>query len=416
MQNNNCDYLSFAYNTLRSIGVFSSSDSTIWTRRAFDFYRAIILTVMTSVMVLMMVQMFAATADLTMLARTIDIWTMLFSGMYKWLYMTVFNGRFARLKSKLTAIQAQGSAAHGSTADAFTFNYLKPMRNISIWYMFSGMVAAFFIIVSPLLTYPKGDQSDFQYYNNPKSYPVSSWMPFTLNENWMFLLVFVCHSFALVFIVMVYLGIDTYFFGAIYAVGGQIELLNTSLNNNENILAQSEYPSCTNRISIYTEKQQTRCYSTLRECVKHHILILDYITNIRELFSTLIIMDYLHGITSLTFALFQLTISASVIESISVICFISVSVWHQYLNNFFGEFIIQKQLSVGTVLYNVPWWRCDKRIRQLLMLMILRSIKPTFITGFYMYKLSYESFISFVKALYTYYMVLRRVNVKDENA
>jgi len=44
-----------------------------------------------------------------------------------------------------------------------------------------------------------------------------------------------------VFIVMVYLGIDTYFFGAIYAVGGQIELLNTSLNNNENVLAQCKY-------------------------------------------------------------------------------------------------------------------------------------------------------------------------------
>lgn len=114
-------------------------------------------------------------------------------------------------------------------------------------------------------------------------------------------------------------------------------------------------------------------------------------------------------------------------------CFICVSVWHQYLNNFFGEFIIQKvwtinlpdylancikkynfipsfiyvyvqQLSVCTVLYNVPWWRCDKRVRQLLTLMILRSNKPTFITGFYMYKLSYESFISV--RLFLFYVIL----------
>ncbi|CAI6344075.1 unnamed protein product [Macrosiphum euphorbiae] len=110
---------------------------------------------MTSVTVLMMVQMFVVTTDLTLLARTIDIWTMLFSGMYKCFYMTVFNGEFSQLKTKLTAIQAQGSAAYGSSANAFTSSYLKPMRNISFWYMFSGMVAAFFIIVSPLLTYPK---------------------------------------------------------------------------------------------------------------------------------------------------------------------------------------------------------------------------------------------------------------------
>jgi len=124
---------------------------------------------------------------------------------------------------------------------------------------------------------------------------------------------------------------------------------------------------------------------------------------------------------------FCIQISVSIIETISVICFICISVWHQYLNNFFGEFIIQKvrvinlpihdvviiylviyvyvqQLSVYTVSYNVPWWRCNKRVRHLLALMILRSIKPTFITGFYMYKLSYESFISV--RLFLFYIFL----------
>ncbi|CAH1712457.1 odorant receptor 10a-like [Aphis gossypii] len=407
----NCDYLSFAYNVLQWIGVLPPSDSTKWTRRVFNFYRSIIFIILTLFTTLMTVQMFVTT-ELTILARTIDIWTMFFSGLYKWIYMTVFNWEFAHLKFALAQLQTQGSKAYGRSADVFTADYLKQTKKISYWYLFSGFVAGFFIIVSPLLTYSKGDRSNFQYYNDPKSYPLSCWMPFTLNENWMFLTIFVCHSIALFLIVLVYLGIDTYFFGAIYAVGGQIELLNTSLNNNENTLAQFENVSCTNQTSVFTEKQKMRCYSTLRECVKHHILILDYIKNIRKLFSTLILVDYLHGITSVTFALFQLTISASVIETISVICFICVSVWHQYLNNFFGEFIIQKQLSVCTALYNVPWWRCDKRVRQLLTLMILRSIKPTLITGYYMYKLSYESFISFVKALYTYYMVLRRVNTK----
>ncbi|KAL4082200.1 hypothetical protein QTP88_030194, partial [Uroleucon formosanum] len=192
---------------------------------------------MTLVTLLMMVQMFIAT-DLTLLARTIDIWTMFFSGLYKWFYMMMFNGEFAQLKTALTQIQTQGSAAYGRSADAFTANYLKQTRKVSSWYLISGMVATFFIIVSPLLTYPKGDRSYFQYYNDQKSYPLICWIPFSLSEHWMFLMVFVCHSIALLYIVIIYLGIDTYLFGAIYAAGGQIELLNASLNNNENILAQ----------------------------------------------------------------------------------------------------------------------------------------------------------------------------------
>jgi hypothetical protein len=38
-----------------------------------------------------------------------------------------------------------------------------------------------------------------------------------------------------------YLGIDSFMFGAIYTVGGQIELLNWALNSIKNSLEESEY-------------------------------------------------------------------------------------------------------------------------------------------------------------------------------
>jgi hypothetical protein len=152
----NCaDYLSFVYNILQWIGVFPSSDSTIWTRLAFNFYRVIIFIFLALFTILMMVQMLVTT-DLTMLAKTIDIWTMFFSGLYKWLYMTVFNWEFTQLKTALTQLQTQGSKAYGRSANTFTADYLKQMQKISYWYLFGGIVAAVFIIVSPLLTYSKG--------------------------------------------------------------------------------------------------------------------------------------------------------------------------------------------------------------------------------------------------------------------
>lgn len=151
----NSDYLSFEYNVLQAIGVFPSTKWTKWKQRAFNFYRTIFFIFLALVTFLMTVQMFIAT-DLTLLARTIDIWTMFFTGLYKWFYMVMFSGEFAQLKTALTQIQTQGSAAYGRSADEFTANYLKQTRKISSWYLFSGMVAASFIIVSPLLTYPKG--------------------------------------------------------------------------------------------------------------------------------------------------------------------------------------------------------------------------------------------------------------------
>jgi len=151
----NCDYLSFAYNVLQWIGVLPPSDSTKWTRRVFNFYRSIIFIILTLFTTLMTVQMFVTT-ELTILARTIDIWTMFFSGLYKWIYMTVFKWEFAHLKFALAQLQIQGSKAYGRSADVFTADYLKQTKKISYWYLFSGFVAGFFIIVSPLLTYSKG--------------------------------------------------------------------------------------------------------------------------------------------------------------------------------------------------------------------------------------------------------------------
>lgn len=85
------------------------------------------------------------------------------------------------------------------------------------------------------------DRSELEYYNDPKSYPLSCWLPFILHEKWMFLIFFFCQCLVLVFVAILYLGIDTFFFGTIYAIGGQIEMLNFGLDNIENYLIKSEW-------------------------------------------------------------------------------------------------------------------------------------------------------------------------------
>lgn len=151
---NTMNFITLAFYSLQWIGIFSSSNpsrSILWI---LNVYRGVILIGIGFITCLMTIQIFLAT-DLTILARTIDIWTMFLSGLYKWFYMTVFNKKFAKLNSALVQIQAQGTVAYGQTADLFTANYLKLTQKVTFWYIFSGMVAVFFIIISPLLTYPK---------------------------------------------------------------------------------------------------------------------------------------------------------------------------------------------------------------------------------------------------------------------
>lgn len=82
---------------------------------------------------------------------------------------------------------------------------------------------------------------DIEYFNDPNSYPLSCWIPFTIKNFWMFSAYFVCHCVAMVLIAFFYLSIDSFMFGALYAAGGQIELLNSSIDNVNNSLAKSNH-------------------------------------------------------------------------------------------------------------------------------------------------------------------------------
>lgn len=148
-------YLGSAYRILQWIGVFSPSHPSTWSWWAFNVYRAFVCMITSSVAVLMTVQVYVST-DLTLLARTIDMWTMFLSGIYKWMCMVAFSAKFAELYTGLVRIQTQGSLAYGRSADRFTKDYLKLMDKITYCYVLCGPLVAMFYTVSPFLTYPQG--------------------------------------------------------------------------------------------------------------------------------------------------------------------------------------------------------------------------------------------------------------------
>lgn len=146
-------FLDLQINVLTCLGIFPPS-SERWPRRAFIVYRTAMFVFMLFIAVTMGVQMVVAT-DLTTLARIIDIWTMFISGLYKWCYIAWFDREFADLNASLVRLQVQGSVARGQSARTFTADYLKRMRPITMWYMFSGLVASILIIANPLVNYPQ---------------------------------------------------------------------------------------------------------------------------------------------------------------------------------------------------------------------------------------------------------------------
>ncbi|VVC25909.1 Olfactory receptor, insect [Cinara cedri] len=376
----------------RLIGLFPPDRAESWPASvAHRAYQVSLFAVVSVVTTTMTIQLFVA-PDLTMLARTIDIWTMCLSGLYKWFCLAVFTEKYRTLHGLLDSVQTQAGVVYGPTASChFIANHSRRIGFISYSYGLSGLITGVILTLGAMFSYSKGDRSDFEYFNDPKSYPLCCWMPFTVPNYWVFSIICVLQFLALLSVVFMYIFIDTYMFGAIFIMGGQFELLNEILSS---VRPTQSATYALSLLRSFDHQKQDEYYNFLSQCVELHSLILKSLRSLQDMFNTLIIFDYLHGMTSLTFAMFQTTISISIEETISLVIFIALSLIHQFLNNFFGEYIIQKQLDIQRAAYDLPWLRVNKKSRQLITMMIFRSSKPLVVTGLYMYSLCYQSFLA----------------------
>lgn len=146
--------LDLSFNILQYLGIFPLRNSSKCILFFFKIYRIFMFVLIASLTFLMTVQIIVAT-DLSLLARTIDIWTMFVSGFYKWCYMMLFNKDFAEIKSLLAQMQAKGSAEYGKSTDQFIINYTKRTRQVTICYLATGVLAVFFIILNPVIFFFK---------------------------------------------------------------------------------------------------------------------------------------------------------------------------------------------------------------------------------------------------------------------
>lgn len=74
------------------------------------------------------------------------------------------------------------------------------------------------------------DRSEFEYFNDLRSYPLCCWIPFTVINYWTFVSLCILMFLVLLCAISMYLIIDTYFFGAIYIIGNQFDLLTETLS------------------------------------------------------------------------------------------------------------------------------------------------------------------------------------------
>lgn len=147
--------LSTAISLCRLLGLFPPETESWYVRVAYRAYQVLLFVVVCLVSSSMTIQLFTA-PNMNLLARTIDMWTLCWTALYKWFYVATFVSEFHAFHRLLDATRVQATVAHSPAARRVIDKRLRLVPVVSNTYMLSGFVLTIFLSLGVIITYPKG--------------------------------------------------------------------------------------------------------------------------------------------------------------------------------------------------------------------------------------------------------------------
>lgn len=147
--------LGTAIGLCRLLGLFPPETGSRYVRVLYRAYQVLLFAVVCLVSLSMTIQLFTA-PNMNLLARTIDMWTLCWTALYKWFYVATFDSEFHAFHRLLNATRAQAAAAHGPAVRRMADERLRLVPMVSNTYALSGFVLTVFLSLGAVVTYPKG--------------------------------------------------------------------------------------------------------------------------------------------------------------------------------------------------------------------------------------------------------------------
>ncbi|RZF39065.1 hypothetical protein LSTR_LSTR006602 [Laodelphax striatellus] len=440
-ENNKERFISLQLKTLRYLCIWPlNSDNQIYY--LLHKLSAIIrITIMILVSIGQFIQLFFM-PNLGLLSSVIDVATLTTSAAFKWVFTIIHVKEFDKLNRVIFDKFLEVPLVGSKNSNMSMKSLLKYKDLLCTGYCVSGTLIMTLWAFTPLLNsfikhdiiLDKHNNASDQFlspYHDLKM-PVNSWLPFSPTWSPLYQIVFLIEYYTFIESAFVYGFQDCYFFTMLYCVSCQMDILCETMKNiTINLSVERErrsgnfenLESSRRRVEIkeldgnegtneYTtvdkiQYDEVELHNILKQCIEHHTILLKFLRDYEKLSQTMIIVDFLHAIISLSFALLEITVSQNIIEYTKMLLFLVICIWHQFLNNHFGELIIQKQMSIADAAYDLPWVERSPQFKTSMKIMIMRSQQPVILNGLKMYFLCYKTFMEFTKALISYFMVLR---------
>ncbi|XP_052895202.1 odorant receptor Or2 [Anopheles moucheti] len=150
-------------------------------------------------------------------------------------------------------------------------------------------------------------------------------------------------------------------------------------------------------------------FAELKECLKYHKQIIQYVHDLNSLVTHLCLLEFLSFGMMLCALLFLLSISNQLAQMIMIGSYIFMILSQMFAFYWHANEVLEQSLGIGDAIYNGTWPDFDEHIRKKLILIIARAQRPMAIKVGNVYPMTLEMFQKLLNVSYSYFTLLRRV-------
>ncbi|XP_050351057.1 odorant receptor 94a-like [Nymphalis io] len=232
--------------------------------------------------------------------------------------------------------------------------------------------------------------------------PLRAWYPYDTSKTPTYQLTYAHQTIAVSLAAVVNICLDTLVTSLIAQCRCRLRLLALSLRNLCDDLEISDK-------GVMTDASNTIVSERLQNCVLRHQTVLAQTRLLQTCFSASIFAQFCVSMVIICVTAYQLAFSTSFTRVVSMVAYLTVMMLQVFLYCYHGNQLVEESEGVSGAAYDCPWYTCSLPIRRSLLLLMTRTRRAARLTAAGFTELSLSSFMSIIKASYTFFTVLQQM-------
>ncbi|XP_034179568.2 odorant receptor 10-like [Osmia lignaria lignaria] len=241
--------------------------------------------------------------------------------------------------------------------------------------------------------------------------PFKMWLDLPLSETPYYELMFTFQVIDIFLIGVAYVCPDVFLCVFNLHVMGQFRILQHRMLNFWNVEGKEM------TAFIYTD----HCYAALKKCIQHHQLVIEFCVKLEQVYTMSILvhmafLSMLMGLDCYEIFVADTNLSMRLIFIFHVIG----SLIHLFIFTYTCHFMMEESTNVSRTIYSGSWstlpmYKAGRSLRSDIRLIMIRSLKPCYLTAGGFFPVSLETFTTLLSSTFSYFTLMRESLIRTED-